>query len=435
MRQSNGLLVLLLVAAGDIATSFSVCEDVYPHLPMSLNIRNQFSCKAAGGCWSETDQHPCYFPKVFGYEYSEISSGGGRTVGNLTLIRPSGALGNDFKDLSIDITQETKSRTHIKIAPQSADRWEIPEFLIPRPTEVYDGEDATTNVFIPSSSPFELGIRSKNQILFYMSKMLIFQDQYIEVVLSGSNFKNTFGFGESSRLQQSLEEGKSYTLWNSDIPAANFNTSLYGSHPFMLHLLEDGTACGVLFMNSNAMSVTYNNPKSTGGSDPASFGLQSSGGLIDFYIFAGPTPLDVVKQLQEVIGLPALQPYWSLGFHNCRWGYTSIQEVADVVANYSAANIPLETQWVDIDYMQDYLDFTTDAELFPADKMKAFVEELHANDQYFVPIIDPGIFSGKTETPYNARDSGLEKKVFVRDLTGENYFVGVVWPGTVYVRV
>lgn len=37
--------------------------------------------------------------------------------------------------------------------------------------------------------------------------------------------------------------------------------------------------------------------------------------------------------------------YWGLGFHQCRFGYESIGEVAEVAANYSAAGIPLETMW------------------------------------------------------------------------------------------
>lgn len=72
------------------------------------------------------------------------------------------------------------------------------------------------------------------------------------------------------------------------------------------------------------------------------------GGVLDFYFLAGSSPKDVAKQYSETVGKAVMMPYWGLGFHNCRYGYRDIYEVAEVIANYSAANIPLETQWTDI---------------------------------------------------------------------------------------
>lgn len=36
-----------------------------------------------------------------------------------------------------------------------------------------------------------------------------------------------------------------------------------------------------------------------------------------------------------------MPPYWGLGFHLCRWGYSSTAITRQVVANMTAARFPL----------------------------------------------------------------------------------------------
>ena len=100
--------------------------------------------------------------------------------------------------------------------------------------------------------------------------------------------------------------------------------------------------------------------------------LSFSPGVLDFYVFLGPAPETVTQQYQEVIGRPHMPPYWALGFHQCRYGYHNLDEVIDVVRSFAANKvieeddivicpvifsffvafqIPLDTAWVDIDYM------------------------------------------------------------------------------------
>lgn len=239
----------------------------------------------------------------------------------------------------------------------------------------------------------------------------------------------TFGFGESTRVTQHMTPGSTNTLWNSDYLAANFDVSLYGSHPFFVQVSESGKAHGVLFMNSNGMDA-YLQGDGTGKEQGESLGVQSTGGVFDLYLFAGPSPQDVVAQYLEVIGMPAMMPYWSLGFHNCRYGYPSVAYVEQVVANYSAAGIPLETQWMDIDYMDKYLDFTLDPVLFSPTDMTSFLTELHNDHQKFIPIVDPGIYMRNNSYPTLV--SGLQQDVFVKDLNGVDPYLGQVWPGPTY---
>ena len=116
--------------------------------------------------------------------------------------------------------------------------------------------------------------------------------------------------------------------------------------------------------------------------------------------------------------------YWGLGFHQCRYGYQDVYEVAEVVANYSAANIPLETQWSDIDYMDGRKTFTTDPQRYPLSKVRELVSYLHNHNQHYIMMVDPGVAYQKS----TALDTGIQENVFLLRNNGSAW-LGVVWPG------
>ena len=62
----------------------------------------------------------------------------------------------------------------------------------------------------------------------------------------------------------------------------------------------------------------------------------------------------------------------------CRYGYSSIWEMQEVVDNYTKANIPLDVMWGDIDYMERWRDFTFDPVNFPlpALQVSAFAKSI-----------------------------------------------------------
>ena len=126
-----------------------------------------------------------------------------------------------------------------------------------------------------------------------------------------------------------------------------------------------------------------------------------------------------------------MQQYFTLGFHQCRWGYANWSEVQQVVDAYAAFAIPLETIWTDIDYMNQYRDFDNDAVRYGYAEAKVFLDRLHAQGQHYVPIVDSAIY---VPNPRNASDAyapfdrGNASDAFMRNPDGSLY-IGEVWPG------
>jgi alpha-glucosidase (family GH31 glycosyl hydrolase) len=144
------------------------------------------------------------------------------------------------------------------------------------------------------------------------------------------------------------------------------------------------------------------------------------------YFLFGESPTKVTKMYHSaIVGSPVMTPRWALGWHHCKYGYTSTQDLIDNVGNYSSYNLPLDTQWVDIDYMHDYEDFDVEETKFGG--LSDFITDLHTDNQHFIPIVDAGI---RKSTSYEAYNSGLNQSVFIMSAgnTAEP-FVGQVWPG------
>ena len=68
--------------------------------------------------------------------------------------------------------------------------------------------------------------------------------------------------------------------------------------------------------------------------------FRTIGGALDFFIFLGPQPEDVVKQYTQLIGRPMIPPYYGLGFQLCKYGYQSVDEIKEVVNRTKQAKIP-----------------------------------------------------------------------------------------------
>lgn len=68
--------------------------------------------------------------------------------------------------------------------------------------------------------------------------------------------------------------------------------------------------------------------------------FRTAGGMLEFFVFLGPTPESVVQQYTNVVGRPFMPPYFSLGFQLSRWGYKNTADIRAAIDRTKAVNIP-----------------------------------------------------------------------------------------------
>lgn len=149
---------------------------------------------------------------------------------------------------------------------------------------------------------------------------LIFEPQYLRVKTQLPSNPNIYGLGEHSNPFHLPTDNTTLTLWSRDAFGIPIGTNLYGNHPVYFEHRNTGTH-GVLLLNSDGMDIKLTEDDS--GTSTLEYNV--IGGILDFYFFAGSEtdPTEVARQYAEVAGLPAEVPYWSFGFHQCRFGYQS----------------------------------------------------------------------------------------------------------------
>jgi alpha-glucosidase len=147
-------------------------------------------------------------------------------------------------------------------------------------------------------------------------------------------------------------------LWAAD-QAAHPEVNIYGAHPVYLdtrYFTKDKSGKLTYVANATDAKVDYVSYthgvflRNAHGQEailrPDGITWRTIGGSIDLYIFAGPTAEAVMKDYQRsATGLPAMQQYWTMGFHQCRWGYQNWSVAQGVIDDFAKFELPLETFW------------------------------------------------------------------------------------------
>ncbi|EDO41811.1 predicted protein [Nematostella vectensis] len=395
-------------------------------------------CQARGCCWVPAENRPprpeptskptgvnapldipyCFYPLNYGYSLtSKVAT---KTGYKKTLCPTKLPIKHQTSERKIKMTNLFK--LHGDIYDPANKRYEVP---IPTPmiTQKSNSQDYDVSF---TSFPFGISVtrKSTGTVLFNSTVGgMIFEDQFLQIssLLPSSNI---YGLGEHADAFKLNVTWRRDTMFARDVATPEgMQYNLYGVHPFYLNVENDGNANGLFLLNSNALEVILQpTPAIT---------YRSLGGVLDFYMFLGPTPEAVAQQYITLIGKPRLPPYWGLGYHLCRWGYGNVSRTITVNDNMRRYKIPQDVQWNDIEYMKDHLDFTVDSTNWGG--LGDFVKKLHTQyDQHYIPIVDPGISNTQPSGSYPPYSDGLAMGVFVNASNG-GPIVGQVWPGnTVY---
>ncbi|KAI9643773.1 hypothetical protein NHQ30_007122 [Ciborinia camelliae] len=360
-----------------------------------------------------------------GYKAFNVTRTASSLSADLSLAGPAcNVYGTDLTALTLKVLYETDNRIHVVIQDAANVVYQVPESAFTRPAaSTVDSTNANIK-FNHVDSPFSFSITrvKTGEVLFDSSAAnLVFESQYLRLRTKLPSNPNLYGLGEHSDAFRLNTTDYIRTLWSRDAYGTPEGTNLYGNHPVYFEHRKGGTH-GVFLMNSNGMDIMINN---TNGKDQY-LEYNTLGGVFDFYFLAGPDPIALSQQYAETVGLPAMMPYWSLGFHNCRYGYQDAFEVAEVIYNYSKAEIPLEVMWTDIDYMDARKVFTLDPERFPLAMMQNINHYLHEHDQKQVLMVDPAV----ANQDYPTYQRGAAADIFLKRDNGSDW-LGVVWPGVV----
>ncbi|KAL8732435.1 MAG: hypothetical protein Q9181_003955, partial [Wetmoreana brouardii] len=393
-----------------------------------------------------------------GYKATNVKRTAYGLTATLNLAGPAcNAYGTDIEMLNLTFEVQSANRVRIAIVPAYIDasnssQYILPTELVHQPT--IDADAATSTLdndlsFTWTNDPtfsFSVYRQSTGDILFStQGAKLVFENQFIEFASALPNNYNLYGLGEAIH---GLRLGNNYTrtLWAADV-GDPIDYNIYGSHPFYLdtryYEVDEPTGSSTLVTsnetNATADYVSYSHGvynRNAHGQEillrPTNITWRLLGGSIDLYFYAGPTQPDVTAAFQtSAIGLPALQQYFTFGYHQCRWGYANWSQLQEVVDNYERFGIPLENIWTDIDYMNQYRDFDNDAVRYNYSEGETFLSNLHAGGRHYIPIIDSAIY---VPNPENASDAyatfnrGNDTNSFMTNPDGSIY-IGAVWPG------
>ena len=239
-----------------------------------------------------------------------------------------------------------------------------------------------------------------------------------KIYVSKAMENDMYFYGLGERTGSLNKKGYHYRNWNTDDPTPHGETyaQLYKSIPFLI-TLKGGESCGIFFDNH------FESHFDMGKENSNYYYFGAVDGNLDYYFMYGPTIKEVVNKYTNLTGKTPLPQLWTLGYQQCRWSYAPQERAMEIAKCFREKDIPCDTIYLDIDYMDGFRVFTWDNKKF--ENPKEFLQQLKEMGFKVVTIIDPGV---KVDKGYRIYDEGLKEGYFATDKDGIVY-KNSVWPG------
>ncbi|KAK7082631.1 hypothetical protein SK128_006752 [Halocaridina rubra] len=429
--------LLSLFALTTTVTTQDIDVNIECPYPEGQSVSSQNECAKYPACtWSGA---VCHMGSNSQAGYSVVGSPITTPTGyqlNLKKIDPYATMfDNDIQELIFEVINHEDYHLQVKIYDPNEARYEVPVPLTLPGTP--GGSPQAVITASGAGEPFAFTVErsSDAEAVFSTVGAITFEDQFLQFTTALPS-EYLYGLGENTHrnFKHSFVTRSTSPLFAKDQPVGEEQLNHYGVHPYYVVVNSNtGATHSVLFFNSNALE--YSTFLLSDGRPALTW--RSIGGIIDLHFFLGPSLEEVNVQYANMVGLPAFPPYWSLGFHLSRYGYTSVQDVREVRERMKAEGIPQDVQTFDIDYMLRYRDFTYDTVAWVG--LPEFADELHNDNVKVTLILDPALVIDFGNYPPGQR--GKDADVYIKWMSPDlipidqepgldNYMVGYVWPDT-----
>ena len=280
---------------------------------------------------------------------------------------------------------------HIKIFNRSASNAKFADIPV--------WQTAPTELYYTSNGPDDYAI-IQAVAKPAMAKYIGFGEQGGTQLEKNTEQLNYFNF-DNMRYRQIYNEGP---LNNSE--------PLYHSEPFFYEFN------GIPGSN-NVNAVLVDNPSQimidVGFNNSSRYMFGTRFGDMDYYIFLGEDPQNILDSFTALVGRPGLKPRYALGYHQGCYGYEHRSDLEWVVGKYRDYGIPLDGLAVDVDVQDNYRTFTINTNNFP--DPQGMFSYLRSQGVKCSTNITPVISKQDEYNPsyYSTYKEGLENGYFILD--------------------